>query len=86
MARAPFRLLTPIQNGGFVAIVVIEGPDALIWCDMAARVHFGLQFCILGVVFGCVGPCIEPTIQAANLRPHNTVYNTKIQYDTYEHH
>ena len=83
LARAPCHLLTLIRNGSFVAIVVVKGPDARIWCDMAARVHFGLQFCILGVVFGCVGPCVKPTMQAANLRPHNAVCDAKPQHNVH---
>ena len=42
---APCCLAASIQNGDFVVIVDVQGPNALIWCG---RVGFMLQLCIFG--------------------------------------
>jgi len=55
---SPWRLLDPIWNVIFVAIVIFECHKALIWCDMAARGPFGLWFlCFRGSILLWRGAC-----------------------------
>jgi len=83
MHGAPTSVLAANQNGSFVAIICCWGSQCthLVWHGW--QVAFELWFCILGVMFGYVGPCVEPKMQAANLRAHNVVHETKMRHDTW---